>query len=99
MAETTIDLSTQSGRLYKQNNTKPNCDCAIGQHLLKNEQCAFNYDNKQFSVLATACSSFHLNLLKAVYIKTQRTMLCIQKEFVYSRVSHLRINYFIKGVY
>ena len=41
------------------NNTKPDCDPAIGQHLLENGQCALNYDNKRFSILATARSSFH----------------------------------------
>ena len=38
--------------------------------LLDNDQCPLNYDDKRFSILAVACSSFHLNLLEATYIKT-----------------------------
>ena len=71
---------SQPHRSCKQNDTKPDCDSAIGQHLL--EQCALNYDNKRFSILAAARSSFHLNLLKAAYIKTRRPVLCRQKECV-----------------
>ena len=67
----------------KQNETKPDCDSATGQHLLENEQCALNYDNKRFSILATARSFFHFNHLEAVYIKTQHSVICRQKEFVY----------------
>ena len=58
--------------MYVRNHTKPDCDSAIGQHLLENDQCALNHDNKRFSVLAKARSSFHLDLLEAVYINTQR---------------------------
>ena len=61
---------SQPHRSCKRTDTKPDCDSAIGQHLLDNDQCALNYDNKQFSILAAACSSFHLNLLGAAYIKT-----------------------------
>ena len=59
-------------------------DSAIGQHLLDNDQRALNYDNKQFSILATARSTYHLNLLEAAYIETQRPVLCRQKQFVYT---------------
>ena len=61
---------SQPHKSCKQNDIKPNCDSAIGQHLLENDQYALNYDNKQFSFLDTARSSFHLNLLEAAYIKT-----------------------------
>ena len=72
---------SQPHRSCKRNDAKPDCDSAIAQHLLEDEQCALNYD-KRFSILATARSSFHLNLLEAAYIKTQHLMLCRQKEFV-----------------
>ena len=75
---------SQSHRSCKRNDTKPECGSAIGQHLLGNDQCALNYDNKRFSILATARSSFHLNLLETAYIKSQRPVLCRQKEFVYA---------------
>ena len=75
---------SQPHRLCKQTDTKPDCDSAIGQHLLDNDGCALNYDDKQFSILAAAHSSFHLNLLEATYIKTRHPVLCRQKEFVYT---------------
>ena len=75
---------SQPHRSCKRNDTKPNCDSAIGQHLLDNEQCALNYDNKWFSILAAARSFFNLNLLETAYIKTRRSVLGRQKEFVYT---------------
>ena len=54
----------QPHRSYKRNDTKPDCDSAIAQHFLENDQCALNYDDKRFSILATARSSFHLYLLE-----------------------------------
>ena len=74
----------QPDRSCKRNNTKPDCNSATGQHLLDNDRCALNYDDKRFSILAAARSSFHLNLLEAAYIKTGRPVLCRQKEFVYT---------------
>jgi len=62
----------------------PQCDSAIGQHLLLNKQCANNYNDQQFSTLARARSAFHLSALEATYIKTLKPILCRQKEFVYS---------------
>ena len=75
---------SQPHRSYKQKDTKPDCNSAIGQHLLVNDQCTLNYDDKRFSTLVTARRSFHLNLLEAVYIETRRPALCRQKEFVYA---------------
>ena len=57
---------SQSHRSCKRNNITPDCDSAIGQYLLDNDQCALNHDNKRFSILAAARSSFNLNLLEAV---------------------------------
>ena len=71
-------------RSCKRNDTKMDCDSASGQYLFENGQCALNHDNKRFSILATARSFFHLNLLEAAYLKTQRPVLCRQKEFVYT---------------
>ena len=61
---------SQPHRSCKRNDAKPDCGSAIGQHLLDNDRCALNYDNKRFSILAAARSSFHLNLLETAYIKT-----------------------------
>ena len=75
---------SQPHRSCNRNDTKPDCDSAIDQHLLENDQSALNYDNKRFSIPATARSSFHLNLLEAAYIKTRRPVLRRQKELVYT---------------
>ena len=75
---------SQPHRSCKRTDTKPDCDSAIGQHLLDNDRCALNYDDKRFSILAAARNSFHLNLSEATYIKTRRPVLCRQKEFVYT---------------
>ena len=75
---------SQPHRSCKRTNIKLDCDSAIDKHLLDNDQCALNYDNKRFSILVATCSSFHLNLLEAAYIKTRRLVLCRQKRFVYT---------------
>ena len=54
------------------------------QHLLDNEQCAANYNDKRFKILAVARNFFHLCLLEATFIKTKHPVLCKQKEFVYT---------------
>jgi len=58
-------------------------DSAIGLHLLQNKECAENYNNNMFSILATGRSSFYLATLEAVYIHSLKPVLCRQKEFVY----------------
>ena len=55
--QSTRPRRSQPHRLCKRNDTKRDCDSAIGQHLLDNYQCALNYDNKRFSILAAARSS------------------------------------------
>ena len=62
--QSTRPCRSQPHRSCKRNDTKPDCDSAMGQHLSENEQCALNHDNNRFSILATARSSFHLNLLR-----------------------------------
>jgi len=87
----------------------PQCDSAIGLHLLllqcgfskldyttkvilhllQNKECTNHYNHQQFSILARARSAFHLSALEATYIKTFKSILCFQKEFVYSlQISH-----------
>ena len=75
---------SQPGRSCKLKRNNPDCDSAIGQHLLDNEQCAANYNDKRFKTLAVARNSFHLCLLEATFIKTKHPVLCKQKEFVYT---------------
>ena len=74
----------QPDRACKKTKSVPECDSAIGQHLLMNDQCAANYNENQFSILDTARSLFHLSLLEATYIRLRRPNLCRQKEFVYT---------------
>ena len=62
-------------------------DSAIGQHLLDNPTYVFApkitvMKNLQF--FSFGRSSFHLSALEAVYIKSCKPNLCLQKEFVYN---------------
>ena len=75
---------SQPGRSCKLKRNNPDFDSAIGQHLLDNEQCAANYNDKRFKILAVARNSFHLCLLEATFIKTRHPVLCKQKKFVYT---------------
>ena len=74
----------QPNRACKRKQPTPECDSAIGQHLLENDQCAANHNDDQFSILDTTRCPFHLSLLEASYIKVRRPNLCKQKEFVYT---------------
>ena len=68
------------------------CDSAIGQHLLENKECAKHFNDAQFSILATARSSFHLSVLEATYINSLQPILCRQKNsFIHSK---FYINFF-----
>ena len=73
-------LRLQPDRACKKKQTNPECDSAIGQHVLKSRQCAANYHEHQFS--DTARSRFHLSVLETTYIKIRHPNLCRQKEFV-----------------
>ena len=96
MVKTAIDLSMpiSTTQIVQTKRHQTVCDSAISQQLLNNDQCALNYDNKRFSILAAACSSFHHNLFETAYIKTRRPVLCRQKEFVYT-LKHLMIAAFL----
>ena len=74
----------QPPRLFKNISSKINCESAIGQHLIKNPECAKTYTHDNFRIIWQARSSFHLGVLESVYIKTQNPVLCRQKEFAFS---------------
>ena len=76
---------TQPSRSNKKTTTQPDCDSAIGQHLLKNRECAKNHKDTRFSILTIAHSQFQLQLLEATYIKTRQPSPCKQKEFFFSQ--------------
>ena len=80
----TASQRVQPNRACKRKQPTPECDSAIGQHLLENDQYAANYNDDQFPILDTGRSPFHLSLLEASYIKVRRPNLCKQKEFVYT---------------
>jgi len=64
------------------------CDSVIGLHL-QNKDCANNYNDQQVSILSRTRSTFHLSALEATCIKTLKTFLCCQKEFIYLlQISH-----------
>ena len=69
----------QPDRACKKKQSIPECDSAIGQHLLGNDQCAANCNEDQFSILNTAQSSFQLTLLEASNIRIRQPNLCQQK--------------------
>ena len=74
----------QPPRLCKNNNSKINCESAIGQHLLTIPECAKTYTDDNFRIIGQGRSSFHLSVLESVYIKTQNPVLCKQKDFIFS---------------
>ena len=74
----------QPPRLCKNNNSKINCESAIGQHLLTNPECAKTYTDDNFRIIGQGRSSFHLSVLESVYIKTQNPVLYKQKDFIFS---------------
>ena len=67
--------------ICKRNNSKINCELAIGQHLIANPECAKTYRRK-FSDHWASKIVFSLKCLESVYIKTKNPVLCRQKEFV-----------------
>ena len=74
-------------KFYQNENVKldlQQCVSAIGLHLMQNPECAIQYSNDQFSILAKARSIFHLSVLEATYIKISKPILCWQKKFVYT---------------
>ena len=52
----------QPPRLCKNNNSKINCESAIGQHILANPECAKTYTDDNFRIIGQARSPFHLSL-------------------------------------
>ncbi len=56
---------------------------AIGQHLLSNPECATNYRDDRFTMLARGRNQFHLQTLESLFIQTLKPALCKQKQYVY----------------
>ena len=73
----------QPTRKSKINSSSPNCDSAIGTHLLKHPNCALHYNDDQFSILSKPRSKFHLAVLESIHITSSKPAMYRQKEFVY----------------
>ena len=85
---------SQPHRSCKRTDTKPGCDSAISQHLLDNDRCALNYDDKRFSILAAARSSFHLCIVSVFYcFCSSMIILCINLNCLESKLV-LYLGYF-----
>ena len=63
--------------------THQQCVSVIGLHLIQNPECATQYSNDQFPILAKARSTFHLSVLEAAYIKISKPILCRQSLFIH----------------
>ena len=69
--------------MCKNISSKSNCQSAIGQHLIAIPECAKTYTDDNFRIIGQARSSLYLGALESVYIRTQKPVLCRQKEFVF----------------
>ena len=59
---------------------------SIGDHLIKNPDCARMYSDECFTFLARARNDYHLSILESLFIKTKKPSLCKQKEYVYKTI-------------
>ena len=69
----------QPPRLCKNNNSKINCESAIGQHLLTNPECAKTYTDDNFRIIGQGRSSFHLSVLN-LFISRLKTQSCVNRK-------------------
>ena len=74
----------QPPRTCKNISSKINCESAIGQQLITNQECAKTYTDDNFRIIGQVKSSLHLGVLEFVYRKTENPVLCRQKELVFS---------------
>ena len=69
--------------LWKNSNSKINCELAIGQHLLTKPEGAETYTDNNFQIIEQARSYFHISVLESVYVKRQNPVLCKQKDLIF----------------
>ena len=62
----TNTVREQPPRTCKKNNSKINCESAIGQHLIANPERAKIYTDDNFRIIGQARSSFYLSVLDFV---------------------------------
>ena len=79
-----FDLESMQQERNPQDRIRKKLHRQTEQHLLKNVECAKNYEDTKFSILTTARSQFQLRVLDAAHIKIRQPSLCKQKAFVIS---------------
>ena len=78
----------QPPRICKKNNSKINCELAIGQHLIANPECAKTYTDDNFRIIGQARSSFHLSVLE-LFTSRLKTQSCVDKKSLSSHLDSL----------
>ena len=68
-------IREQPPRLCKNNNSKINCESAIGQHLLTNTECAKTYTDDNVRIIGQGRSSFHLSVMESVLYQDSKPSL------------------------
>ena len=91
-AETYVGKTTQRLSERTKQHIPPNiatrksnqADSAILAHIRNKPACVPTNAQERFRILARARSSYHLDILEAMYIRSLEPSLCAQKEFVKS---------------
>ena len=65
--------------MYKNNNSKVNCESTIGQHLITNPECAKTYTDDNIRIIGQARSSFHLSVF-IIFTSRLKTQSCVDKK-------------------
>ena len=74
----------QPRRMCKNNKSKINCEPAIGQHLIKYQECTKTHRDDNFRIIGQARSSFHLSVLESVFTSRLKTQSCVDKKSLFS---------------
>ena len=61
---------------------KSTADSAKTRHVREHPECLITDPKSRFKVSASACDSWHLEVLEALFIKARNLSLCAQKEHV-----------------
>ena len=67
------------GKTSAGSSTKDTYQSAIARHLAENERCRDDYDDSCFRVLCCSRSKVGLDVLEALYIRSQQPDLCVQR--------------------
>ena len=67
------------GKTSVGSSTKDTYQSAIARHLVENERCRDDYNDSCFRVLCCSRSKVGLDVLEALYIRSQQPDLCVQR--------------------